>query len=200
MKYFKNLLPVLIILLGAGLSLSQEMETPVEVQVPIFLKVLTFDRNFSRRMGDEIVCAIVYQKKFRKSLNVKNQFREYTKKSAPVQVEDIPFRCIEIDLHSLLDFEERLKREKVDVLYLTPLRAVSIESLVTISRSLGITTLTGVVEYCKAGAAVSIGTRARAPLIIINHTGAAAEGADFSSQLLKLKLVKVIGENDGGKR
>jgi hypothetical protein len=196
MKYFKNVLLVLFILLGAGLSLSQEMETPVEVQVPIFLKVLTFDRNFSSRVGDEIVCAVVYQKKFRKSLNVKNQFREYIKKSAPVQVEDIPFRYIEIDLHGLLDFEERLKREKVDVLYLTPLRAVSIESLVTVSRSLGITTLTGVPGYCEAGAAVSIGTRGGAPLIIINHTGAVSEGADFSSQLLK--LAKVIGKNGGG--
>ncbi len=198
MKYVKNVLPVLFLLLGAGLALSQEMEIPVEGQVPIFLNVLTFDRNFSSRMGNEIVCAIVYQKKFRKSLNVKNQFQEYTKKSATVQVEDIPFRCIEIDLHDLFDFEERLRKEKVDVLYLTPLRAVSIESLVTVTRSLGITSLTGVVEYCKAGAAVSIGTRGGAPLIIINYTGATAEGADFSSQLLK--LAKVIGRKGGGRR
>lgn len=174
---------------------SQEMEVPIDVQFPLFMKILTFDRNLKERVGDEIVLGIVYQDKFRKSLNIKDRFENYLKKSSNNKILDIPLRHVSINLGSLSKLRENLAEEKVDILYITPLRAVSVESLVSICRSAGVTSITGVPAYCESGIAVSIGSKGDSPFIIINLPGALAEGIDFSSRLLK--LAKVI-KKDGG--
>jgi hypothetical protein len=189
-RYIKILLAVLFIVQLAGPAAAvDEMEVPVEIQFPLFLKILPFDRNFKNRVGDEIVIGIVYQEKFRKSLNVKTQLENFLEKSKENKIDDLPFRYILINLGSLSEFKAILAREKVDIVYITPLRAIAVDTLVSYSRSLGITSLTGVPAYCELGIAISIGTKGESPIIIINLPGARSEGADFSSRLLKLARV-----------
>ena len=74
----------------------------------------------------------------------------------------------------------------MDILYVAPLRAFDLEPIVRVSRDLKVTTLTGVSDYCEAGIAVGIGLKGERPEIIINLKGACAEGAGFSSRLLRL--------------
>jgi hypothetical protein len=194
----KRLLPLVFILviglllpLGAAPS-PEEMEIPVETQVPLFLKILTFDRNLKKRVGDEIVLGIVYQEKFRTSLNVKNEVEQYLKGSIETRIDDIPFRWVCIPLSSVRDLKTTLGKTRVDIVYISPLRAVDVESLAAITRSLGIASMTGVPEYCRLGIAISIGSKGGSPVININLSAAQAEGIDFSSRLLK--LAKVINE------
>ena len=179
---------IIIQLTGVVLLSAQEMDVPVEIQVPLFMKVLTFDRNLEERVGDEIVIAIVYQEKFRKSLNIMLQLENYLNNWEIKRVAGIPFRYISIvlDSYSLPEFKAALEKEHVDVIYITPLRAVTVESLVAVSRPLGITSLSGVSAYCREGIAVSISTKGGSPVIVINRSVAISEGADFSSRLLKL--------------
>jgi hypothetical protein len=173
----------------AGAPPPEEMETPVDIQVPLLLKILTFDRNLKERVGDEIVLGIVYQERFRKSLNIKNRIEHYLKGLSINYVAEVPFLYISIPLRSLPELKTTLEKKKVDILYITPLRAVSLESLASISRSLGLTSLTGVPRYCESGISISIGSKGGNPLIIVNLTAAQSEGADFSSRLLKLAKV-----------
>lgn len=190
--YMQILLVVLLISQLAGTAAAaEEMEVPVEIQFPLFLKILPFDRNFKKRVGDEIVIGIVYQEKFRKSLNIKTQLENFLGKSKENKIDDLPFRYVLINLGSLSEFKAILVKEKVDIVYITPLRAVAVDTLVSYSRSLGITSLTGVPAYCELGIAISIGTKGESPIIIINLPCARSEGADFSSRLLK--LARVIG-------
>jgi len=189
----KILLLILLVLIfpPPGSANPVEMEAPVDVQVPLFLKILTFDRKLKERFGDEIVLGIVYQEKFRKSLNTKNRFVNRLKKLPEKNIADIPFRYVSVPLTTLSQFKTALAKKKVDIIYITPLRAVAVGPLAAVSRSLGITSLTGVPGYCESGIAVSIGSKGGSPLIIINLPGALSEGADFSSQLLKLaKVIK----------
>jgi hypothetical protein len=188
-RYIKILLAVLLIIQSAGTASAGEMEVPVEIQFPLFLKILPFDRNFKTRVGDEIVLGIVYQEKFRTSLNVKTQLENFLEKSKEKKIDDVPFRYVLINLSRLSEFKAMLAREKVDIVYIAPLRAIAVETLVSDCRSMGITSLTGVPVYCEMGIAVSIGSKGGSPLIIINLPGARSEGADFSSRLLKLARV-----------
>ena len=181
----------LILLLGGALS-AQEMEIPVDAQVPLFLKILTFDRNLKNRVGDEIVLGVVYQEKFRTSLNVKDQVEQYLKGLPETRIDEVPLRWVCIPLGSPKDLKTTLEKEKVDIVYISPLRAVDVESLAAITRSLGIASMTGVPEYCRMGIAISIGSKGGSPLININLPAAQAEGIDFSSRLLK--LAKVIDD------
>lgn len=188
-RYIKILLAVLLIIQLVGAVSAEEMEMPIEIQIPLFLKILPFDRNLKERVGDEIVLGIVYQEKFRKSFNVKTQLEDFLAKSKENKIDDIPFRYVLINLSRLSEFKASLAKEKVDIVYITPLRAIAVETLVSVCRSMGITTLTGVPAYCELGIAISIGSKGGSPLIIINLPGARSEGADFSSRLLKLAEV-----------
>ncbi|MCI0471512.1 MAG: hypothetical protein L0Y73_07640, partial [Candidatus Aminicenantes bacterium] len=159
------------------------METPIDVHFPLLFKILTYDRNLVKRVGEEIVFGILYQEKFRKSFNVKinvdNFLRHWSNTNS--RIENIPCRFVYINLSSPDDLKTRLAREKVDVVYVAPLRAFPLDSLVTICRGAGITSFTGVPEYCEAGISLGIGSRGESPLIIINLAGSQQEGADFSS-------------------
>lgn len=185
----KTLLFIIFIICLASPAAAQEIETPVDVHIPILLKALGFDRNLRNRAGDEIILAIVFQAKFRKSLNVKNQAEKFLEQLTGYKIGDIPLRFVPIELADLASLKTALLREKITVLYITPLRAVDIQELVFICRSFHITSLTGVPEYCEAGVAMSVGSKGGVPTIIINREAAETEGADFSSQLLKLATI-----------
>jgi hypothetical protein len=173
-------------------SAGTQIETPVEIHIPIFLKVLTFDRNLKNRAGDEIVLGILYQEKYRESLNIKNQVEAYLVKSGTNIVEGIPFRWVSINAQDVQGLKAALEKEKVDVLYIGPLRAISIPGIAAVSRSIKAISMTPVPAYCDSGISVGIDTRGESPLIIINLHAAQEEGVDFSSRLLK--LAKIIDD------
>jgi hypothetical protein len=181
-------LTIILILLWTARFYAQEMAVPVKLQLALFFKILTFDRNLKERVGNEIVVGIFYQNKSEVSLQVKEELLKVVKESSVKKIEDIPIRFVPIDIEET-DPAEAISRNDVDILYMTPLDAVEIETITTMSRAKKITTLTGVPDYVESGIAVGIGTKGEKPLIIINLPAAKAEGADFSSQLLKLAKV-----------
>jgi hypothetical protein len=160
----------------------------VNLQYSLFLKILTFDRNLKARAGEEIVIGIVYQKNFRESLNIKEEITKVINESLTQKIEDIPIRQVPINLNNT-DLDSAVSQMKIDILYLTPLRAVKIEDITKVSRTKQLTTLTGVPDYVESGLAVGIGTKGDKPLIIINLPASKKEGADFSSQLLRLAKI-----------
>lgn len=184
-------LVVLLIFLWTATSWTQEIAVPVNVQFPLFLKILTFDRNLKERVGDEIVIAIFYQGKFKRSLNVRDQLVKVTDESPIKEIEDIPIRYVSIDISEKTDLAKALSKNKVDILYITPLRALRIKTITNVSRAKKIMTLASVPDYVESGLSVGIGIKGEKPLIIINLPAAKAEGVNFDSELLKLaKVVK----------
>lgn len=180
---------LVLAVLWTGTSSAQEMAVPINIQVPLFLKILTFDRNLKDRVGDEIVIAVLYQEKFRRSLNVKDEFIKLMNELPVKSVEDIPIRCVSLDISDEIELDSVIARYNADVLYIAPLRAVSAKTIAGVSRAKKKPTLTGVPDYVESGLAVGIGIKGDKPQIIINLPAVKAEGVDFSSQLLKLAKV-----------
>lgn len=167
---------------------AQEMAVPVEVQVPLLLKLLHFERQLQSRAADDtLVIGIVYQQRFRTSLEVKDAFAAAAQAAA-----DRPLRCAPLDLDRQRDLVGALAASRARVLYLCPLRAADLEGITRIAREHRVLTLTGVPEYVGAGVAVGIDSKGQKPLILVSLPAARAAGADFSSRLLSLKMVKVI--------
>ena len=178
----------ILIFLWTATSQAQETAVPVEVQFPLFLKILTFDRNLKARVGDEIVIGIVHQSRFRTSLNVKDDFVDVMNRSPIKKVKDIPVRQVPIDIDKS-NLGKAISKNKVDILYITPVRALGMEKIAGVSRARKVITLTGIPDYIKSGLAVGIGVKGGKPWIIINLPAAKAEGANFSSRLLILAKV-----------
>jgi hypothetical protein len=180
---------ILILLWTAALS-AQEMAVPVKLHLALLLKVLSYDRNLKQRAGDQLIIAVCYQKKYERSVKVKEELLGVIESSSVDRIGDIPLRFGSIDIGEE-DLAKAISRDSVDVLYIAPLRDVAIQTITAVSRARKATTLTGVPDYVESGLAVSIGIKGEKPQIIINLPAAEAEGADFSSQLLKLaKVIK----------
>ncbi len=185
---FRLVLTIILTFSGTARFHAQEMVVPIKLQLALFLKILPFDWNLKDRVGNEIVFAIFYQNNFGISYNAKEGFLKVVKESSVKEIDGIPLRFVSIDIEET-DLAEAITRDNVDILYITPLRAMEIEKITNLSRAQKITTLTGVPDYVESGLAVGVGVKGEKPLIIINLKAAKAEGADFSSQLLKLAKV-----------
>jgi hypothetical protein len=163
---------------------AQDMDIPVQMQVALFLKVITFDRNLVIPPATEIVVAVVYQSGYRTSVNAKNV--AMTALQATGNQRKVRAIAIDLDREPLA---AALMRYMPSVLYVAPLRAVEISDLATTARNAGITTVTGVPQYIALGLAVSVRLQGERPKLVINAEAAKLEGADFSAELLKLAQI-----------
>lgn len=186
----------MLILLSVMIAIpanAQEMPVPVDLQNSLFMKVLTFDRNLKKYDKEEIIIGILYQSKYRNSLNAKNQLLTATNEIADRKINSIPYRYIPIEVGDMSEIETAIINAGVRILYITPMRNVDFSTIGRVCRANQILTITGVPEYVESEFAVGIGIRSERPIILINLAEAKAEGADFTSQILK--LAKII-END----
>ncbi|MCK9427020.1 MAG: YfiR/HmsC family protein [Ignavibacteriaceae bacterium] len=167
------------------------MDIPIEKQFPIFIKIFTFDRNLQQRAEDGLNILIVYQKNFRTSFSAYEKIREVLRKIDINSIENIPIKYSYLDIDEF-SLQSAITRDKINMIYLCPLRGVSLESITSITRDRGILSFTGVSDYVESGIAIGLELKGEKTQIIINLTAAKAERTDFSSQLLK--LCKIIEE------
>ena len=180
-----------LLLALTAMSDVQDMAVPISTQYPLFLKILSYDRNLEAKAPKEIIIGVVYQDRFRESRSTKDEFLRVAK-SPQIQheINGISVRCVPIEIERGKDLAQALQRQPAHVLYVTPLRAVEISEIAAVSQAQGAITLTGVPEYVEAGLAVGIALKKdRKPGIFINLPASKAEGAQFSAPLLKVATV-----------
>lgn len=184
------LLLSLMIVAGIAICVAQEVALPASTQLQIFQKVLSFNRTKTSNSGT-LILGIIYQSKFRTSLNVANDIERYFQENEM----KVSGNVIKIQLIDLVenDLETALNRYGITYAYIAPLKVYDIQSIHKLLAPRKILTLTGVPHYCEEnGLAVAIGTNEGKPEIILNRKSYLEEGADFSVQLLKLKFTRII--------
>jgi hypothetical protein len=165
---------------------AEEAVVPPSVQAAILIKAAGFDRALIARGRGEIVIGILYQRGVRESLAVQGEFSRALEGLAGQTIADRSLRVVLINWENDVKIAALLSREKIDILYVAPLRSVSISDISATAQALGIRTWSSVPAYVDKGLALGVGIRGDRPLILVNLTAARAEGADLSSQLLKL--------------
>jgi hypothetical protein len=182
---------LLIAMLGgaghASAAVAQEMEVPVAIQVPLFLKVMSFDRLLKSRAGDELIVMVAYQSGNHASLMAKDEvLRAMSAGSAAVDGITIRTIALDLDRESLAD---GLRDQRVALLYVTPLRAFDIGAVAAAARAAHATTITGVPRYVALGLAISVRLQGDRPKLLVNVQASRLEGAELSAELLKLAQV-----------
>jgi hypothetical protein len=169
---------------------AQDMGVPVDVQIPLLYKILTFDRKLGERAaGDDIVIAIIYQEAFRASVTARNQVTETARRIGESSILGHPVHWVSLDLGEVTDLAAAFARHRVDVIYVAPLRGVGLEQITSAARGARVTSFTGVPDFVDRGVAVGIGLHRDRAQILINLRAARAEGAEFGSPLLNLARV-----------
>jgi hypothetical protein len=170
---------------------AQQMDVPARLQIPLLYKILSFDRNFTARAGDQVVIAIIYQSGFRASVVAREQIEDALGHTAsPFGTRSLRWVAIEAGSGSTL--EQALREHEADVIYVTPLRGVDLDVIADAARRSRLMTFTGIPPYVERGLSVGVGIEQERPMIIINLAAARAEGADYTAQLLRVS--RVIGE------
>lgn len=182
---------ILAVLVFAGLVSAffrplpaQDMDVPMRVQMPILLKVISFDRQLHARAPRDVVVGVVMQGGNRTSMVAHNQAVEILAAQGTA-VDGIPVRVVTFDLDRQ-SIRDVFTNNALTHLYVTPLRAVDIGELASQARAAHVTTMTGVTEHLRRGISIGVGLRAGRPKILVNVNASRAEGADLSAELLKL--------------
>ena len=176
---------------------AQDVAVPVAIQVPILVKILNFDRNLPERAGGRLVVGVLFQSRYRTSANVAREVCRTLLDLPAGALGALGISCVTIDLDAGSALDSALQRNGVQVLYVSPLRAVSLDDVTAVSRAARITTLTGVPRYVETGLAIGLDMKGERPEIVINLAASRAEGADLTAHLLK--LARVVGDEVVGR-
>jgi hypothetical protein len=171
----------------APLLKAQDMEVPVTLHIPLFFKVMSFDRAFPARTGRSLVIAVVYQRGNHASIEARDEALRAIART-PRSADFVERRGIAVDLDSE-SLAGRLIRESADVVYITPLRSIDIRTIVAAAEAAGASTWTGVAGYMAQGVSVGVRLERDRPRIVINLDASHRQRIDFSSELLKLAEV-----------
>lgn len=186
--YCRKILVFVLIFLHLPPLFTQEIDVPVDIQYPLLLKILTFDRNYRKKVDKVLRIGILYQEESQRSVQVKNELIGIIRNSSLLSVDHIP-----VEYHALNsdadDLSSLLHSTKINVLYVTPMRMVKINDISEYCRNHGILSFSGVTEYVEKGLSLGITLKADKPQIVINVRSARAEGSDFDARLLKLSRI-----------
>jgi hypothetical protein len=180
-------------------AVAQEVAVPVAVQIPILVKILNFDRKLPERAAGRLVIGVLFQGRYRTSANVAHQVCRSLQELPPGALgglEALERSCVPLDLDAISALDSALKRQRIQVLYVSPLRAFPLGEVSAVSRAAQITTLTGVPRYVETGLAIGLDMKGEQPEIVINLAASRAEGADLTAHLLK--LARVVGDDLAG--
>jgi len=184
-----GLLALCGILLFFAPARAEQMPLAVEAQIPLLLKVLTYDRNFEQKAGRELALGIVHDPSDRDSAKATAEVGSTLYKFAGKTVKKLPLKYFTIEFTGPADLERFVKEKHISVLYIAPGSAKALAAVLKVSEDLKLTTLTGVPDYVRRGVAVGIGVVQDKPQILINLAAARAEGSDFDASLLRIATV-----------
>lgn len=165
-----------------AVAAAQEMEIPVSLQVPLFLKVISFDRQ---RVQNEptLVVGVAFQSGFRLSSVTREDAERTFRGIGDRTIKVVP---IDLDRDNLNDV---MAQHRVSLLYVAPLRAYNIRSIADAAATAHATTITGVSQYVLQGLSVGARLQSDRPKLLINVAAAKKCGANFAAELLKLAQV-----------
>lgn len=180
---------VLLLLLPLSTT-AQDMPVPAHIQVPIILKILSFDRNFTQKMASGLRIAIVYTPQDPVSHQAQRDVARALDQYAAVTIKKRPITYTSLAYRTAQRLDEIAADDNINVFYITPGNTAHLQALLRVSQTHQITTVTGVPDYVKQGVAVGVGVKKnRKPRLLINLPASKSEGSAFDANVLRLATV-----------
>lgn len=195
---FKTFIIVLLLLgfwfIGIKAEMKDEVPVPPRVQIPILFKILTYDRNFEKKVEEKLVIGILYDSRNFYSEKIKDEFSTVLDSLSAKTIKRIPFTFVDLNYNSQESLEYFIELKGINAFYLAPGGQKHLKSIIQISQKSKILTTTGITDYIKKGISLGIGLKENKPEIWINLDSAKAEGSDFDANFLK--LCKIIRKSE----
>ena len=177
-------------LLCASPGIAEPMPFPPDVQITLLLKILTYDRSFQAKARSGVTIGVVYVGSDPESVRTKDEILKTLQLVSDRTIKNVPIRSVALEYRDPLSLEKAVRNGGINVFYIAPGNAASLQQLLRMSHTRGITTATGVPEYVQRGVAIGIGIKAdKKPDILINLPNSRQEGSEFDASLLRIATV-----------
>lgn len=185
----RYLIYILILLFSLANIYSQDLEVPINVQVPIFNKIFHYERNLNKRSQKYVNVGIIYQNHIRKSLHCRNECKmQFTGVNG--YIGDKKIKIVDINITDPSEINIYHSHVGLDIIIVCPLKQIDINEIVSICKNKDIITFALSPDYFyKYPFTATIVKEINKSRITINLKSAQEEGANFSSKLLKLSKV-----------
>jgi hypothetical protein len=175
-------------LLAAPAALAYESEVPMAKQAVLILKILKFDRSLETRAGGTATIAILYLENDRESEAVRVELQAALEAAARTVTFPLPVKVIRLP-YSAAKIDADLAAAKPTATYVAPGLAAQLGAITRATRKSGTLTFSAEASDVRAGLSVGLVVRDDRPALLINLPASKAEGADLSSDLLRLSQV-----------
>ncbi len=173
----------------SDLNQAQNINVPLEAQFKIIPKILSLNEKPVWKNKKEVRCAIVFNGLIKSSVTATRKIVSLSKNNPP-EINSKPVVCILMDVNKVKDVEKFLLENKIDLVYLMPLRAYNVSFLEQLFVKHKIISFTSTEAYLEYGISIGFKLVNDRIKIIINLKSATEEGAKFSSHLLKLAQIR----------
>jgi hypothetical protein len=170
-------------------AIAEPMPFPADVQVALLLKILTYDRSFQYKAKSGVSIGVVYVPGSPESVRVKDDISKTLGQLAGRTIKNLPIKFTVIEYTNPAAVDKALRAHGVNVIYVAPGNSDSLEQILKLSHTYGMTTATGVPDYVKRGVAIGIGVKQDKPQILINLPSSRSEGSEFDASLLRIAEV-----------
>lgn len=191
MLRLRRIILVLTLLLAGAASdaVAENAPVPINLQVPILFKILSLDKNLTRRAGDQITVGVIFDSRDKQSGRERTEFKEAVGDGKKLAGKDLMVR--EFDLATGGSLSDFAGKNSVSILYATIGTEKAADEIVKVARDQKITTSTSNLSLVEKGLSVSFEVDENKPRIVINHEASKEEGCSFSAQVLKVaRIVK----------
>jgi len=175
-----------------------EEALPARNQALLLLRVLAYDRGLRARVGETVVVGVTFRPGDAASEAARDAMVKALQEAAEsFMVGGLPVRVVAVTWSRAGDGSARLSETRLAALYVAPGLESESSAVARVSRDRKILTFTPARAAVDAGLSVGIVSRRSRASLVVNRSGARAEGADLDSALL---AVAEVVEGSGGPR
>ena len=178
---------ILSVLVALPAAAGSSVPVPFDVQVPLVLKALTYDRNLKSRAGDHVRIAVLVPKGARAAAErlstALDGLPDRTVNGLPVSFREVP-------VSGIAALETALRDTRWVAVYVLP--GFTHEELREVRRVCEVRQIlpvAAVADEVEHGMAFAIGAEAGKPQIVVNIAGSKACGSEFELALLRVSRV-----------
>jgi hypothetical protein len=178
-----------LLLLAARVAFAEGEVTLVQ-QAVLLLKILKFDRALEKRAGDSdtATIAVIYLENDPDSEAVRAEIQTTLEAATHTVKLPVPVKIVRIP-YSASRIEKDLAAANPVAAYVAPGLEAQTAALSQATRKQGALTFSSDEPSVRAGLSVGLVVRRDRPALLVNLPAAKAEGADLSSDLLRLAEV-----------
>ncbi len=175
---------MICLLLCLSTTLQAKVEVPESSQVPIFLKLLTYDRSLATDDATPIRIGVLVQSDSPASAASAKAFLSALEGMRGKTINGRGFEVQRLDGSEGLS--NHLAEKGIDILYVAEGNETDLERIKSATRHRNVLTLSGNGEIAKRGLSIGLGLREGRPRIMVNLEALQAEGHVLDARVLRL--------------